>query len=85
MDIYNMLPRIIFGSIALNIIGNTIKMTFKIKSKYIIWILMIISILINYLYFGFYFESLFIGLVTYSFSVTSYDLVKYSSKLIRKT
>ena len=74
----------ITGSMFLNVIGNTIKMTFGIKSKYIIWILMLISIFINFVFYGISIKSLFIGVITFSFSVSSYDLIKCSSRIIKR-
>ena len=68
----------------LNIIGNTIKMTFMVDSKYIVWILLIISVLVNFIFLGTNFESLFIALISFSFSVSSYDLIKYGNKIVRK-
>ena len=67
--------------VILNITGNLIKMTFKVPSKYIVWILLILSLLINFIFYGFTFESLFVGFVIFSFSVSSYDLAKYFTKI----
>ena len=80
-DIYDIVPYIIMIGIILNITGNLIKMTFKVPSKYIVWILLILSLLINFIFYGFNFESLFVGFVSFSFSVSSYDLAKYFSKI----
>ena len=82
-DLYNLLPHVICVWIVLNILGNTIKMTFKIASKYIVWILLPVSVIINFTFFGISFESFFVGFVTFSFSVSSYDLVKYFGKIKR--
>lgn len=83
-NMYNLLPHIISVWIVLNILGNMIKMTFKVPSKYIIWILLPISIIINFVFFGVSFESFFIGFISFSFSVSSYDLIKYSKKIRNK-
>lgn len=83
-NIYSLMPYILPTWLMLNIIGNTIKMTFKLDSKHIVWILLVISILINFIFFGISFESLFIAFVTFSFAVSSYDLVKFFSKLRNK-
>lgn len=83
-DIYNLLPHIFCVWIVLNILGNTIKMTFHVSSKYIVWILLFASIIINFVFFGISFESFFISFVTFSFSVSSYDLVKYFGKIRKK-
>lgn len=56
-------------------------MTFHVASKYIVWILLLVSIVINFVFFGVSFESFFVAFVTFSFSVSSYDLVKYSKKI----
>ena len=80
-NIYNLLPHIISVCIVLNILGNMIKMTFKVPSKYIIWILLPISIIINFIFFGISFESFFISFLSFSFSVSSYDLVKCTKKI----
>lgn len=80
-SLYELLPHIISVWIVLNILGNMIKMTFKVPSKYIIWILLPISIIINFVFFGVSFESFFIGFISFSFSVSSYDLIKYSKKI----
>jgi K+-sensing histidine kinase KdpD len=60
-EIYDLIPYIIMIGIILNITGNLIKMTFKVPSKYIVWILLILSLLINFIFYGFTFESLFVG------------------------
>ena len=59
-EIYDLIPYIIMIGIILNITGNLIKMTFKVPSKYIVWILLILSLLINFIFYGFTFESLFV-------------------------
>lgn len=82
--LYDLLPHIFCVWIVLNILGNTIKMTFHIPSKYIVWILLIVSIIINFAFFGISFESFFVAFVTFSFSVSSYDLVKYLGKIRKK-
>lgn len=56
-------------------------MTFKVDSKYIVWILLPVSLIINFVFFGVSFESFFVGFLTFSFSVSSYDLFKYSKKI----
>lgn len=80
-SVYNLMPHIIAVWIVLNILGNTIKMTFKVDSKYVVWILLPVSIVINFVFFGISFESFFIGLLSFSFSVSSYDLVKCSKRI----
>ncbi|MEG2621236.1 MAG: phage holin family protein [Bacilli bacterium] len=79
--LYNLMPYILPVWLILNIIGNTIKMTSLLDTKYIIWILLVISIIINFCFFGIKFESFFIAFITFSFSVSSYDLVKYFTKI----
>lgn len=74
--IYELFPYIMSIALMLNIIGNMIKMTFGISSKYIVWILLGISVAINILFFGINLEGLFIGFLSFSFSVSAYDLVK---------
>lgn len=59
-------------------------MTFDIPGKYIVWILLPVSIIINFVFFGISFESFFIGFVTFSFSVSSYDLIKYFGEIRKK-
>ena len=83
-EIFLLMPYIVCVWIILNILGNTIKMTFKINSKYIVWILLIISLIINLVFVGFNFKGFFIGFLTYSFSVSSYDLIKYTGYIINK-
>lgn len=78
-NLYDIMPHIICVWIILNILGNTIKITFKVPSKYIVWILLIFSILINFIFFNISFESFFIAFISFSFSVSSYDLIKYYS------
>lgn len=82
--IYNLIPYIIEISIILNILGNTIKMTFKIDSKYIIWILVFVSMIIYFTFFGISFESFLTSIITFSFSVSSYDLFKQTKRIYRK-
>lgn len=83
-DIYKYLPYIIGISIMLNIIGNMIKITFKIPGKYIIWILLLISIMINFIFYKINFESLFLAFISFSFAVSGYDLLKYFFRIINK-
>lgn len=59
-------------------------MTFNIPGKYIVWILLPVSIIINFVFFGISFESFFIGFITFSFSVSSYDLIKYFGEIRKK-
>lgn len=59
-------------------------MTFNIPGKYIVWILLPVSIIINFVFLGISFESFFIGFVTFSFSVSSYDLIKYFGEIRKK-
>ena len=82
--LYDLFPHIISIWIILNILGNMVKITFKVPSKYIIWILLIVSITINFIFFGINFESFFVSFLSFSFSVSSYDLIKYSKKLRQK-
>ena len=82
--LYDLFPHIISIWIILNILGNMIKITFKVPSKYIIWILLFVSIIINFIFFRISFESFFISFLSFSFSVSSYDLIKYSKKLRQK-
>ena len=56
-------------------------MTLKVDSKYVVWILLPVSIVINFVFFGISFESFFVGFISFSFSVSSYDLIKYSKKI----
>ena len=65
------MPHIICLWIVLNILGNTIKITFKVPSKYIVWILLIFSILINFIFFKISFESFFVAFISFSFSCFS--------------
>lgn len=81
---YKLFPQILPVWIILNILGNTIKITFHIDSKYIVWILLFTSIVIFFIFFKVSFESLFVALVTFSFSVSSYDLVKYYGMIRKK-
>lgn len=83
-NLYNLFPHILCVWIVLNILGNMIKMTFNIPGKYIVWILLPVSIIINFVFFGISFESFFIGFITFSFSVSSYDLIKYFGEIRKK-
>ena len=56
-------------------------MTFNIPGKYIILILLPVSVIINFLFFEISFESFFVGFITFSFSVSSYDLFKYFRRI----
>lgn|GEM_PF-6023585 len=82
--LYSLVPYIFPIWIILNILGNTIKLTFHVKSKYIVWILLVVSVLIYFIFFGVDFESFFAAFITFSFSVSSYDLIKYFGKIRRK-
>ena len=79
--LYNLLPYIVCVWIILNILGNMIKITFKIEGKYIIWILLPTSIIISFIFLNISFESFFIAFITFSFSVSSYDLIKYYNRI----
>ena len=81
---YSLMLYIVPISIILNILGNTIKMTFKINSKYIIWILLLVSIIIYFAFFGINFESFIVSIITFSFSISSYDLFKQTKKIYKK-
>ena len=83
-SVYKLFPYILPVWIMLNILGNTIKMTFHVKSEYIVWILLFVSMIIFFIFFDISFESLFIALITFSFSVSSYDLVKYFGRIRKR-
>lgn len=83
-EIYNLFPSILPVWIILNIFGNTIKMTLHVETKYVIWILLLLSMIIFFVFFGVNFDSFFIAFITFSFSVSSYDLVKCYSKIRKR-
>lgn len=73
----NFLIHILSLSFILNIVGNTIKFSFKLKGRYIIWIVLFISLLINFLIDGINFNSFLISFLSFSISISNYDMLKY--------
>lgn len=72
--------QIIYLSLILIVIGNGLKEIPFIKKWMIIWILMTISILVEFVFFGIKFQSLFEAIISTSLSTMTYQAYKQTKK-----
>lgn len=70
----------IYLSLILIVIGNGLKEIPFIKKWMIIWILMTISILVEFVFFGINFQSLFEAIISTSLSTMTYQAYKQTKK-----
>lgn len=76
-------PQIIYLTLILIVIGNAIKEVPFIKKWMIIWILMTISIIVDFVFMGISFMSLFEAVISVSLSTMAYQLYKQTKKGIK--
>lgn len=72
--------QIIYLSLILIVIGNGLKEIPFIRKWMIIWILMTISILVEFVFFGINFQSLFEAIISTSLSTMTYQAYKQTKK-----
>ena len=77
-------PQIIYLSLILLVIGNGLKDVPFIKKWMIIWILITISILVEFVFVGISFQSLFEAVISSSLSTMIYQAYKQTRKGIRE-
>jgi hypothetical protein len=73
-------PQIIYLSLILLVIGNALKDVPFIRKWMIIWILMAISILVEFVFIGITFQSLFEAIIASSLSTMIYQVYKQTKK-----
>lgn len=76
-------PQIIYLSLILIVIGNALKDVPFIQKWMIIWIVMTISIIVEFVFMGVSFKSLFEAVISASLSTMAYQLYKQTKKGIR--
>lgn len=76
-------PQIIYLTLILVVIGNALKEVPFIQKWMIIWILMTISIIVDFVFMGISFKSLFEAVISASLSTMVYQLYKQTKKGIR--
>jgi hypothetical protein len=79
----NISPQVIYLSIMLIILGIGLKNLPFIQKWMIQWILLIISILINFIFNGIRFDTLFEAVISTSIAVFGYDAFVQTKKGIR--
>jgi ATP/ADP translocase len=79
----NVTPQTLYLAIMLVVIGQGLKTLPFIKKWMIIWTLTIISILINFIFYGISFSTLFEAIIATSISVFGYDAYIETKKGIR--
>lgn len=76
-------PQIIYLSLILLVIGNALKDVPFIQKWMIIWILITISLTVEFLFIGISFQSLFEAVISSSLSTMIYQAYKQTKKGIR--
>ena len=77
-------PQIIYLSLILLVIGNGLKDVPFIKKWMVIWILIVISIMVEFVFIGISFQSLFEAIISSSLSTMVYQAYKQTRKGIRE-
>jgi hypothetical protein len=77
-------PQIIYLSLILLVIGNGLKDIPFIKKWMIIWVLITISILVEFTFIGISFKSLFEAVMSASLSTMIYQVYKQTKRGIRE-
>lgn len=77
-------PQIIYLSMILLVIGNALKDVPFIQKWMIIWILITISIMVEFVFIGVSFQSLFEAVISSSLSTMIYQAYKQTKKGIRE-
>ncbi|MDD2490113.1 MAG: phage holin family protein [Bacilli bacterium] len=81
-------PHMIYLSLILLVLGRALKELSFIGNWAILWILLVISIVINFVFVDFPFASLFEAIISTSLAVTLHQTYKQTNegvKMIRKT
>jgi hypothetical protein len=73
-------PQVIYLTLILTIIGNALKDIPFIHKWMIIWVLMLISIFVEFVFVGSTFKSLFEAIISTSLSTTIYQLYKQAKR-----
>lgn len=81
----NITPQTIYLAIILIVMGEGLKSLPFIKKWMIIWILMIISVLINFIFYGIKFDTLFEALIATSIATFGYDAYIQTKKGIKRS
>lgn len=76
-------PHMIYLALILMVIGRGLKESTFIAKWSIIWILMVISLIINFTFKGFSFENLFEAVLAVSLSTVIYQTYKQTNKGFR--
>jgi hypothetical protein len=76
-------PQIIYLTLILLVIGGSLKEVPFIQKWMIIWVLMTISIMVEFVFIGVSLKSLFEAIISASLSTTIYQLYKQTKKGIR--
>ncbi len=79
----NITSHMLYLSLILVVIGNGLKQTIYIANWSILWILMTISIIINFVFFGIRFETLFEAVVAVALSTVIYQFYKQTNEGVR--
>lgn len=77
-------PQIIYLSLILLVIGSALKDVPFIRSWMIIWILIIISIIVQFVFVGINFQSLFEAIISSSVATMVYQAYKQTKKGVRE-
>ena len=79
----NVTTQMIYLALILVVIGKGLKELYFIAKWSIIWILMAISIIINFVFFGASFETLFEAVIAVSLSTVIYQTYKQTNEGLR--
>lgn len=80
----NITPQLVYLSLILLVIGNALKEVPFVRKWMIIWVLMTISILVEFVFMGVSFQTLFEAIIAASLSTMIYQVYKQSKKGIRE-
>jgi hypothetical protein len=79
----NVTPQTIYLAIMLIVIGQGVKGLPFIKKWMVIWVLTIISVFINFIFYGISFSTLFEAIIAAAISVFGYDAYMETKKGIK--
>jgi hypothetical protein len=79
----NVTPHMVYLALILLVIGKGLKDTPIIENYLIIWILMAISIIVNFVFFGVKFETLLEAMVATSIATAIYQTYKQTNEGVR--
>lgn len=80
----NITPQLVYLSLILLVIGNALKDVPFIQKWMIVWILMTISIIVEFVFIGVSFKTLFEAIIASSLSTMIYQVYKQSKKGINE-